>query len=643
MQAHDGGPRSSGPDQGDLDTPFQLSAKLMNKMNELEEWRIHPSWIGFPENTCQFHGGHATVSRAVLDLGSDSRSDVGDSENTQGEHGSHSNAPRRKAVAVKMMKIEDANDRERVLGLALREAGFLAKLRHTNIVKLEGFVEGLSEDRVWLIFPWEENGNLKDFAASQDWEIPERISLIDDVTSGVEYLHGQSPPIYHGDLKSVNILVTSECRAAITDFGSARRLVPKNPDTPATQTQDKLQPVLEFQATFCASTNTLTLTGNEYTLRWAAPELLMDDEPGLWSDIWALGWIFYEVMTNSIPFQHVQKDSMIIKHVIDGKLPSVTDHTRMSLILELCSLMIKCWSINPGERPTAEDCRKLMRWMPMVAPDTQRTSKKGASGVRSPKLLVKLGNMHYQQDDYMNASQKFTEALDMYTQMGDSAGRAEALYGLGQLHCSLYQYNEALTVYSEALEIQTKIGDRKERARVLRGLAEVHLHQAEYSTATTFYSEAAQICTDVDDKEGRAYAIDGLAEVYRLQNEDSKAVTLYSEVAEIFADVGDRDGRAGALWSLADVHRYRNEYTEAASLYSEALNIYTDIGNQDGRASALLGLGDNHRAQDHHSDAVRLYEQAAEFFYQIGNHKRGADALKRAASVLRKLEPASAE
>ncbi|KIO23329.1 hypothetical protein M407DRAFT_78172, partial [Tulasnella calospora MUT 4182] len=152
------------------------------------------------------------------------------------------------------------------------------------------------------------------------------------VVEGVEYLHGQSPPIYHGDLKSVNILVTSECRAVITDFGSARRLAPKDPNT-------------------------------QYTLRWAAPELLKDDEPGLWSDIWALGWIFYEVMTNSIPFQDVRKDSMIIKQVIDGKLPSVTDHTRMSLILRLCSLMIKCWSINPCERPTAEDCRKWMSWV----------------------------------------------------------------------------------------------------------------------------------------------------------------------------------------------------------------------------------------------------------------------------------------
>ncbi|KIO33792.1 hypothetical protein M407DRAFT_65257, partial [Tulasnella calospora MUT 4182] len=216
----------------------------------------------------------------------------------------------------------------------LREAGILAELSHKNVIELKGFVEDLSEGRIWLIFPWEEHGNLKDFVASQDWEIPERISLIHDVTRGVKNLHTRNPPIIHGDLKSINILVTSKCRAVITDFGSARRLTKKDPNNQTT-----------------------------YTLRWAAPELLMDDEPGLWSDIWSLGWIWYEVMTNSIPFQTVQKDSVIIKRVIDGNLPSVTEHARMSLILSLCSLMIECWSVDLTKRPTAEDCRKFIGWM----------------------------------------------------------------------------------------------------------------------------------------------------------------------------------------------------------------------------------------------------------------------------------------
>ncbi|KIO24085.1 hypothetical protein M407DRAFT_213420 [Tulasnella calospora MUT 4182] len=226
--------------------------------------------------------------------------------------------------------------------MVLREAEFLIELSHECITKLQGFVEDTSKDKLWLVFPWQDNGDLRDFLASRDWEIPERIWLIDNVVEGVEYLHDQKPPICHGDLKSLNILVNSECRALITDFGSAR-------------------PPLEL--TFCDSTSTITLTGNKYTLRWAAPELLMEDQLGLWSDIWAMGWIFYEVITNAIPFQDIQTDLVVIQRVIQGDLPSITDHARMSLIWELCSLIIECWNIEPRKRPTAKDCRKVIAWM----------------------------------------------------------------------------------------------------------------------------------------------------------------------------------------------------------------------------------------------------------------------------------------
>lgn len=138
---------------------------------------------------------------------------------------------------------------------------------------------------------------------------------INDTARGVEYLHTRTPPILHGDLKSVgcninyddtlwqtsfitlqmNILINSEYRALITDFGSARRLTTENLDQGREPTESPSQAGLLLEVTFCSSTNTMTLTGDKYTLRWAAPELLNGDTPGLWSDIWALGWVAYEV------------------------------------------------------------------------------------------------------------------------------------------------------------------------------------------------------------------------------------------------------------------------------------------------------------------------------------------------------------
>ncbi|KIO26920.1 hypothetical protein M407DRAFT_23857, partial [Tulasnella calospora MUT 4182] len=446
----------------------------------------------------------------------------------------------------------------------------------------------------WLIFPWEANGTLKDFVALRNWEIPERIWLIDDVTRGVEYLHTRNPSIYHGDLKSVNVLINSKYCAVITDFGSARRLHQKQGirETSTTQTEKKIeaQPVFEFQASFDALTNTITLTGNEYTLRWAAPELLKDDEPGLWSDLWSLGWIYYEVMTNSIPFQHVRKDSMVIKQVIQGDLPSVTDHIRMSLILQLCSITIKCWSINPSDRPTAKDCVKLISWMPMIAPDPQRSLDIAAPGARPAELLMKLGDMHTFQGDLSIASSFYTEALGIYTNIADNAGRAEALSSLANLHRYQSEYDQAIALYSEVNQIYTDIGDSEGKAGVTFGLAEVYRGQEKYSEAVMLYSEALQIRASIGDREGRVEALLGLASVYRCQDENSQAVSLYTEAAQICTDIGYERGRGDALFGLAEVHKAQEEYGEAVRLHSEALQICTDIGDRMGRASSLRAL-----------------------------------------------------
>ncbi|KIO19028.1 hypothetical protein M407DRAFT_83309, partial [Tulasnella calospora MUT 4182] len=91
----------------------------------------------------------------------------------------------------------------------VNELRLLDKLSHPNIAKIIGFVEDVEKSIAWLVFPWEDNGNLREFLRSATWEIPERVSLIRDVASGLEYLHSRQPPICHGDLKSVSITISN--------------------------------------------------------------------------------------------------------------------------------------------------------------------------------------------------------------------------------------------------------------------------------------------------------------------------------------------------------------------------------------------------------------------------------------------------
>lgn len=60
----------------------------------------------------------------------------------------------------------------------------MAGLSHENIIKLVGFVEDLENGIAWIVSSWEPNGNVREFLAKGNWEIPERVSLVSDYQSG---------------------------------------------------------------------------------------------------------------------------------------------------------------------------------------------------------------------------------------------------------------------------------------------------------------------------------------------------------------------------------------------------------------------------------------------------------------------------
>ncbi|CAE6485448.1 unnamed protein product [Rhizoctonia solani] len=154
-----------------------------------------------------------------------------------------------------------------------------------------------------------------------------------DVASGLEYMHAQGT--VHGDLKALNVLVSLEGVARISDF--------------------------DFSVMSSASGLMFSASSNSRagSIRWVAPEMLKEDEEApqrtKQSDVYALGMTMLEIFTGKVPYSQFQNDFSIMMTVKRGTLPArpieqLKNDAQGNFVWEL---LLRCWSRNLMERPSA--------------------------------------------------------------------------------------------------------------------------------------------------------------------------------------------------------------------------------------------------------------------------------------------------
>lgn len=151
-------------------------------------------------------------------------------------------------------------------------------------------------------------------------------AFIHDVASGLEVLHSQSDPIVHQDIKPDNILVDSNGRFLITDFGISK----------------KLRSTMRRQSKRDVSSGAMP---------YMAPERF-DSSPKLnpASDIWSLGASIYELAIGELPLNGF--GGTMLRH--GAEIPSLSGNYSK----DINNLMQACLSPNPLDRPTADKIAK---------------------------------------------------------------------------------------------------------------------------------------------------------------------------------------------------------------------------------------------------------------------------------------------
>ena len=222
-----------------------------------------------------------------------------------------------KKVAIKIINKKSA-PKDMLSKFLPREIETLRAAEHENVIKLYEVIE--TEDRAYLVLELAEGGDLLDFINSRKYLSEQTArNLFKDLVSGIGKCH--SMKIVHRDLKCENLLLDSQFRLKISDFGFARRHEEKHLET------------------YCGS------------YAYAAPEVIMGDPyNGEAADIWSMGVILYAMVVGRLPFKDSEIKTLMTLLSIKLSFP-----TRISE--ELKDLIRKMLTISPKERLTLSQIR----------------------------------------------------------------------------------------------------------------------------------------------------------------------------------------------------------------------------------------------------------------------------------------------
>ena len=243
------------------------------------------------------------------------------------------NATTGEVLAIKQVEVNAkaaGQDKDKIKDMVAsldREIDTMQHLEHANIVQYLGCER--KEYSISIFLEYISGGSIGS-CLRKHGKFEERVvrSLTRQVLAGLSYLHSQG--ILHRDLKADNILLDQDGTCKISDFGISKR----TDDIYGNDASNSMQ-------------------GSVF---WMAPEVIRSQGQGYSAkvDIWSLGCVVLEMFAGRRPWSKEEAIGAIYKLGSLNQAPPIPDDVSSSISAEAVGFMWDCFTVDPGERPTAE-------------------------------------------------------------------------------------------------------------------------------------------------------------------------------------------------------------------------------------------------------------------------------------------------
>ncbi|MDX6426491.1 MAG: eukaryotic-like serine/threonine-protein kinase [Gaiellaceae bacterium] len=232
-------------------------------------------------------------------------------------------------VALKVLHQQFTGDADYVERFR-REARAVAALSHPNIVTV--IDRGEHGNRQFIVFEYIDGENLKALIQRRGpAPVTTALELALQNARGLSFAHQQG--LVHRDVKPQNVLLNGDGQAKVTDFGIARSLDVQH-----------------------GMTQTGTVLG---TSDYIAPEQAQGQRVDEHTDVYSLGVVLYEMLTNEVPFPGENFVAVAMRHINEAPPPIRDKRPDVSPRLE--AAVHRAMAKRPEDRfqTMADFCREL--------------------------------------------------------------------------------------------------------------------------------------------------------------------------------------------------------------------------------------------------------------------------------------------
>jgi DNA-binding CsgD family transcriptional regulator/tetratricopeptide (TPR) repeat protein len=217
------------------------------------------------------------------------------------------------------------------------------------------------------------------------------------------------------------------------------------------------------------------------------------------------------------------------------------------------------------------------------------SSQKSGERKRQAVALAVLGEVAWEQNEFVEAQTHLEQALALFRQVDDQMGVADALHWLGHLALGQGDYGRSRAIFQDSYTRLKDFGDQVSLTLLLSDLGLVSYLQEDYAMARAYSDQGMALCRKIGSKFGMAKTLNLLGDLARCEGDNESADALYQDSLSLFKELGSSQITA-TLHNLAHVRLSQGDGVQAVKLFSQASNEFRELGDEKGVTDCVMGL-----------------------------------------------------